>query len=374
MTNNIAVSQPALDHHEMNCVADAMNKGAISGYFGDYIPEFENDFAKYCDVEYGVTVSSGTGALHLALASLSIGKGDEVLVSTLTNMATFFAVLYLGANPVPVDIDADTLNLDPDLLSQKITPKTKAILVVHLFGHPVDMDPVNEFAKKFGLFVIEDCAQAHGATYKGKKVGSLGDIGCFSFYANKIITTGEGGMVTTNNKELAERVRNLKGLAFGDENKFMHKEIGFNYRMTNIQAAVGYAQLQKIQRIISSKREISQYYIQHLEGVPFIKTPIEKNYAKSVFWMFHIVLTGMAKDMRGKIMSELLRKGMETREGFIPYNMQEIFIEKGMTKINECPVANEVALRGFYIPSGPFLKKSDQDYVIESIKEVLSSL
>jgi perosamine synthetase len=374
MKIKIAVSQPALDHHETTCVADAMNKGAISGFFGDYIPQFENDFANFCDVQYGVTVSSGTGAIHLALAALSIGKGDEVLVSTLTNMATFFAVIYLGAIPVPIDIDADTLNLDPELLSQKITPKTKAILVVHLFGHPVDMDPVNEIAEKNGLFIIEDCAQAHGATYKGKKVGSLGDIGCFSFYANKIITTGEGGMVTTNNKKLADRVRNLKGLAFGDKNKFMHKEVGYNYRMTNIQAAVGYAQLKKIDSIISSKREISQYYIDNLEGMSFLNTPIEKDYAKSVFWMFHVVLTGSVKDMRSKIMSELMRSGIETREGFIPYNMQEIFVEKGMTKVSECPIANEVASRGFYIPSGPFLIKSDQDYVIKCLKKVLSSL
>lgn len=260
MTRRIPIAQPSLGSAESECVNDALSKGAISGFFGEYIPKFEEEFAHYSDCEYGVSTSSGTTALHLALAALDIREGDEVLVSTLTNMATIFAILYVGARAVPIDIESDTLNLDPNLLERNFTPRTRAIMVVHLFGHPVDMDPVLEVARRHGVFVIEDCAEAHGATYRGRKVGSLGDAGCFSFYANKIITTGEGGMVTLRDKRLADRARNLRGLAFGDTNKFMHKDIGYNYRMTNLQAAVGHAQFQRIEQIISRKRAIADYY------------------------------------------------------------------------------------------------------------------
>src|SRR6187401_206486 len=230
----IPVAAPVLGESERSYVADALAEGAISGLFGRYLERFEGDFARYCSTEHALTVSNGTTALHLAVATLGLGPGDEVLVATLTNMATFFAVLYTGAKPVPVDIESDTLNLDPRDLEAKLTPRTRAIIVVHLFGHPVDMDPVLAFAKKHGLAVIEDAAQAHGATYKGKKTGGLGDIGCFSFYANKIITTGEGGMVTTSDARLFERARSLKSLSYGTKNKFMHSDVGFNYRMTNL--------------------------------------------------------------------------------------------------------------------------------------------
>src|SRR5713226_2746536 len=246
---HIPVSTPWLGETESECLNDALKKGAISGFYGDYLPLFENEFAEYCECKFGVAVTSGTTALHLGLVALGIKPGDEILVSTLTNMATIFAILYIGAKPIPIDIEPDTLNLNPRLLGQHVTPRTRAALVVHLFGHPVDMDPVLELARKHDLFVIEDCAEAHGATYKGRKVGGLGDAGCFSFYANKIITTGEGGMITLNDAEMAERARNLKGLAFGDSNKFMHKDIGVNYRMTNLQAALGCAQLEKIEYI-----------------------------------------------------------------------------------------------------------------------------
>ncbi len=368
----LPVSQPYLDSKETETVNDALKSTAISGFFGEYIPRFEKTFAMYCGVKYGVAVSNGTTALHIALVALGIKAGDEVLVSTLTNMATFFAVLYQGALPIPIDIESDTLNMNPTLLESKITPKTKAIVVVHLFGHPVDMDLVNIVAKKHGLAVVEDCAEAHGALYKGQKVGGLSDAGCFSFYANKIITTGEGGMVTTRDAVLADKMRSLKGLAFGDDLKFMHKDVGYNYRLTNLQAAIGCAQVEKIDEIISHKRRIAAYYKQKLQGLHEIQLPVEKSYAKNVFWMYHIVLKNKGLEQRRQIMKFLLEKGVETREGFIPYNLQDTFIARGLTKKEDCPIANAVAYNSFYLPSGPVLSEEEMDYVVENLKQALA--
>jgi perosamine synthetase len=263
---------------------------------------------------------------------------------------------------------------DLALLEQKITPKTKAILVVHLFGHPVDMDPVLELAKKYGLAVVEDCAEAHGATYKGNKVGGLGDVGCFSFYANKVITTGEGGMITTNNAALAEKARNLKGLAFGDVNKFMHKDIGVNYRMTNLQAALGCAQFEKIEDIIAAKRRIAQRYTERFKKFDNLQLPVEKQYARNVYWMYHLALRGNLSDKRTLVMHRLADKGIETREGFIPYNMQDIFIARGWTKLEECPLANKAAMTGFYLPSGAALTDDDIDYVADTFISIVGAM
>jgi len=374
MTRHVPVSQPLLGEQETGCINDALTKGAISGFFGDYLPLFEREFAQYCDSEFGVTTTSGTTAIHLALAMLGIGDGDEVLVSTLTNMATFFPVIYQGAIPVPVDIETDTLNMDPGLLEARITARTKAIIVVHLFGHPVDMDPVMAVARKYGLFVIEDAAEAHGATYKGKKVGGIGDVGCFSFYANKIITTGEGGMITTNNRIWADKARNLKGLAFGEKMKFMHQAVGYNYRMTNLQAALGHAQFTKIEKIIAAKKRIAGYYGRRFMNLNTLRLPVEKAYARNVYWMYHVVLQGKAADRRDEVMDKLKRLGIETREGFIPFNMQQIFIDRGLTRWDECPLSNEVAMRGLYVPSGAGLTDDDMQYVADGVTSVLDSL
>lgn len=367
---NIPVSQPFLDKTETDYVLSALSQCAISGYYGDYIDRFEKEFSNYSDCSYGVATNSGTTALHLALASLSICEQDEVLVSSFTNMATFFAVLYQNAVPVPIDIEPDTWNIDPSLIEEKITDRTKAILVVHIYGHPVDMDPVMRIAKKYGLYVVEDCAEAHGALYKGRKVGSLGDIGCFSFYANKIITTGEGGMLTTNNAEIAAKARTLKSLAFGVNNKFMHEYIGFGYRMTNLQAAIGCAQMEKIEKIIGNKRKIAGYYGEHLKDIDGLQLPVEKNYVRNVYWMYHLVLNKEFGISRETVIKKLADHGIETREAFIPYNMQEIFIRKGWVKGDECPVANHVAKNGFYIPSGPLLEEKELDYIVSAIKKI----
>jgi perosamine synthetase len=372
MNRRIPVAQPLLGAAESECVNDALSKGAISGFFGEYIAEFENEFARYSDCEYGVSTSSGTTALHLALAALGIRQGDEVLVATLTNMATIFAILYVGATPVPIDIEPDTLNIDPALLERNLTSRTRAIMVVHLFGHPVDMDPIREIARKHGVFLIEDCAEAHGATYKGRKVGSLSDAGCFSFYANKIITTGEGGMVTFRDKKLADRARNLRGLAFGDDNKFMHKEIGYNYRMTNLQAALGHAQFQRIEHVISKKRSLAAYYNKRFAAVEGLQLPVEKAYARNVYWMYHVVMTGPNRDRRATVMRRLSEHGIDTRETFIPSNLQDIFIKQGWARPDACPVANSVAYAGFYLPSGADLDEEQLDYVATKFVAVLA--
>ncbi|MDA1044520.1 MAG: DegT/DnrJ/EryC1/StrS family aminotransferase [Verrucomicrobia bacterium] len=369
----IPVSAPWLDDAESECVNDALKRGAISGFYGEYLPLFEKEFSGYCECNYGVAVSSGTTALHLGLVALGVKSGDEVLVSTLTNMATIFAILYIGAKPIPIDIEEDTLNLDPLLLEQHVTPRTRAVLVVHLFGHPVDMDPVLEFARKHNLFVVEDCAEAHGATYKGRKVGGLGDAGCFSFYANKIITTGEGGMVTFRDKASADRARNLKGLAFGDTDKFMHKDVGYNYRMTNLQAAIGHAQFLKIEKIISRKRGIATCYSRRFSNVAGLQLPVEKTYARNVYWMYHVVLTGRQHGRRREVMKRLAELGIETRDTFIPCNLQEVFIKQGWVKPDACPKANAIAYAGFYLPSGLDLTEQELDYVADNLIQVLNN-
>jgi perosamine synthetase len=373
MATRIPVSEPLLGELESRYVNDALSKGAISGFFGDYLSRFEAEFAKYCDCTHGVAVTNGTTALHLALVAVGVKAGDEVLVSSLTNMASFFAVLYIGAKPVPIDIEPDTLNLDPSQLEKHVSPKTRAIMVVHLFGHPVDMDPVLQVAARHGLKVVEDCAEAHGATYRGRKVGGIGDAGCFSFYANKIITTGEGGMVTFRDGAMAERARSLKGLAFGKRNKFMHEDIGYNYRMTNLQAALGLAQFQRIEEFVEMKREIARKYSARLRDIGDLQLPIEKGYARNVYWMYHVVLRGRHAGRRDEIMRKLDLSGVDTRETFIPYNLQEIFIERGWTRPDACPIANSGADSGFYLPSGAGLTDPQIDHVAEALRQAVGT-
>lgn len=370
----VSVGKPLFGDIERQYANDALEKVEISGFYGSYIPKFEREFADFCGTKDAVTVSSGTSALHLALATLKIGEGDEVLVQSFTNMATFFAVLYQGATPIAIDSEQGTFNIDTSLIEQSITPRTKAIIVVHIYGHPVDMDPVLTIAKKHGLYVIEDAAEAHGAEYKGRKVGSMGDISCFSFFANKILTTGEGGMLTMNDPEMAARARSLKALAFGKENKFMHQDVGYNYRMTNIQAAIGCAQLTRIDDILKRKRAMASYYLEHLADIPDIMLPVEKEYAKNVYWMFNIILQGKLKGKRKEFMTALSEAGVESREDFIPFNQQKIFIDRGLAQYDDCPVANMAGDNGMYIPSGTDITTQEQAYVVEQIKKVADSL
>ncbi len=370
----IPVSSPFLGEEETKLVSEAVAAGEISGNFGKFLPQFEKGFANYVGCEHGVAVANGTVALHLALATLGIGAGDEVLAATFTNMATFFAILYQGATPVPIDIEPDTWNINPALIEEKITPRTKAIIPVHIYGHPADMDPIMAIAKKHNLFVVEDAAEAHGATYRGRPAGSFGDLNCFSFYANKIITTGEGGMITTNNGELAAKARMLGSLAYGKEIRFRHEAVGFNYRLTNFQAALGCAQLKKIETTIGLKRNLADFYNQALTGIAELQLPAEKDYAKNVYWMYHVVLRGKAKGRRAQITAALKESGVDTREAFLPYNLQKAEITKGLVTEDSCPVANDVAANGFYLPSGPVLTEEERNYVAESLKKAIAAL
>jgi perosamine synthetase len=273
-----------------------------------------------------------------------------------------------------VDIDLETLTMDPADLARKINGRSRAIMVVHLFGHPTDMDPINELARKHGLLVFEDCAEAHGATYKDKKVGSLSLAGGFSFFANKVLTTGEGGMVTTDDSQVARKARSLKALAFGASNKFMHEDVGYNYRMTNLQAAIGCGQMLIADRLVERRREIAGFYSRALARFSDRLTlPVEKPWARSVYWMYHIVLREDLAAKRGNIMAELKSAGIETREGFIPYNLQEIFLKRGWTRAHECPNANRVAYSSFYLPTGPAISADELDYVATTLGAILDS-
>ena len=365
----IRVAEPQVTHDDCDAILAALKKGEISGTFGSAINDFEQGFAGYSDCQFGIACTSGTTALHLALASLGIGEGDEVIVPAFTNMASFFAVHYTGAKPVPADIEIETFNIDASYIEALITPRTKAIMVVHIFGHPVDMDSVSEIANKYGLYIIEDAAEAHGGLYKGKKTGSLGHIAAFSFYANKIITTGEGGMVTTNDATLAEKCRRLQSLAYGKgENRFIHAEVGFNYRMTNYQAALGLSQMQRIEDIIARKREITQFYNSALTGIDHIMLPLERPNCRNVYWVYQILLTGKKIGYREKITSKLYENGIETRPAFTPYTQQTNIITAATRKQYPCPVAEYAGANCFYIPSSITLSDSEIEYVAKTLQ------
>lgn len=371
----IPVAKPILSKNVKKYVLDAINKNALSGTFGSYIFKFEDDFAKFVKSKFAISTTNGTTALHTAIAALKIGKGDEVLVQTLTNMATAFAASYTGAKIIPIDSELKTCNLNTNLLEKKININTKAIIVVHLFGHPVDMDPVMKIAKKYKLFVIEDCAEAHGAKYKGRNIGTIGDIGCYSFYSNKILSTGEGGMVVTNKKILSERCKSLKNLSYGKKNRFNHIEIGFNYRMSNLTAAVGCAQLEDIKNIIKKKRRIAEIYNKEFQKFPNLILPKQQSYAYNVYWVYHVICSGTLAGKREKIMSLLKEKNIETRETFFPINRQNVYKnELNKEDKKQCPVANYISKNGFYLPTGPNIKEIEINRVVKKFSYIIRYL
>lgn len=367
----IPVFDPQIDEDDIQEVVKALRAGEISGSFGKYIPEFEAKFAKYSDCKFGVAVTSGTTALHLAIASLELSPGDEVLISASTNIATALAIYHNGATPIPIDSEEKTWNLNPELLQKKITKKTKAILPVHLFGHPANMNQINKIAQAHNLKVIEDCAESHGATYYGKKTGSLGDAGCFSFYANKVITTGEGGMITTNDEKLAAKMKYLRNLAFGQP-RFLHQEAGFNFRMTGYQAAMGLSQTNKIESIIAKKRQVAHSYLKYLGRLTeYIDLPVENENCRNVYWMFGIVLKDNLNITKEKFMEELQKSGIETRSFFCPMNLQPFLREKFQHLFDATPVAERIWKRGCYLPSGPNLSDNQIELISQQISMIL---
>lgn len=364
----IPVFEPTIGNEEIVAVSDALIKGEISGSFGNYIPDFENTFAQYCGCKFGVAVSSGTAALHLAVAVLEIGKKNEVLVSSSTNIATALAVIHNGAMPIPVDSEPQTWNLDLDKIESLITTKTKAIIPVHLFGHPVDMDKLMKISDANNLFVIEDCAESHGATCRGKMTGSFGDMGCFSFYANKVITTGEGGMIVTDSEELAEKLRLLRNLAFTSP-RFKHELAGYNFRMTGYQAAMGLVQTKKIESIIEKKRRVAKSYNKFLKDVKGLQLPYEAEWARNVYWMYSILITSEFGLRRDDLMDKLSEAGIGTRTFFCPMNQQPCLTKIEGFKPSLCPVADNLWENGLYLPSSINLTEKQIKYICEKIKE-----
>jgi len=367
----IPVCIPFIGEKELEYVVDCIKTNWISSK-GKYVEEFEQRFAEYCGCKYGISTTSGTTALHLALASLGIGKGNEVIVPAFTMISSVFAVVYCGAKPVLVDAESETWNMDVNMIEEKITDRTKVIMPVHIYGHPCDMDPILEISEEHDLYVVEDAAEAHGAEYKGKKTGGIGDVGCFSFYGNKIITTGEGGMVVTNDKEVAERAMALKDLAFSKKRRFLHTDLGFNYRMTNIQAAIGLAQLEKIEELAERRRRNAHLYNNSLRNVKGIKLPIEKEWAKNVYWMYSIVVEEDFGISRDELMEKLKAKGIETRTFFIPMHQQPVFQEEMcLFKGESYHVAEKLSKEGMYLPSSSGLKEDEINFICDAIKEMV---
>lgn len=363
---SIPIAEPWLGTQERRLIEECTKSGWVSSK-GPFVGAFERVFADYCGVKHGVATSSGTTALHLALACLDIGPGDEVIVPTLSFIATANPVTYCGAKPVFVDSLPDTWNLDPAGVEKAVTRRTRAIIVVHLFGHPAHMDEIQAIADKYGLHVIEDACEAHGSEYRGARVGSMGTIGCFSFYGNKIVTTGEGGMLVTDNVSLANKARLLKDHAMSTTRKYWHGRIGFNYRMTNLQAALGVAQMERIEQVIDRKRRNARLYNAMLEEIPGITLPKESQWARHVYWLYTVLIEDGYKGSRKQIVEKLANRGIETRPVFYPINRMPPYRNGSSRKF---PVAEKVSRTGLSLPSSPLLKQQ----TIREICAVLLSL
>jgi len=367
----IPVFEPTIGEEEIAFVVDALRRGEISGNFGSYLERFESEFAAFCGCKHGIAVSSGTTALQLAVDAAGIGAGDEVLISASTNIATALAVVRNNAIPVPVDSESETWNLDLDLIESLITPRTKGIIPVHLFGHPVEMSRLMKIADRHNLVVIEDCAESHGATERGRITGSFGLMGCFSFYANKVITTGEGGMVVTSDDKVAARLRLLRNLGFSQP-RFRHEIAGYNFRLTGFQAAMGLAQLHKIDRIIESKRRIAALYNERLKTVAGLGLPVELEWARNIYWMYGIVITPGFGIGRDALIARLSEAGIETRTFFCPMNQQPFLQRIAGFRSDPCPVADDLWQTGLYLPSGSNLSEADIDRICETIADISS--
>jgi perosamine synthetase len=364
----IPISNPALVGNELQYVTDCVATSWISSV-GKYVAEFENAFADFCGVKHAVTCSNGTTALHLALLALGVNADDEVIVPTLTYVATANAVVYCGARPVFVDSEPGTWNIDASQIESLITPRTKGIIVVHLFGHPVDMDPIHEIAMRHRLFVLEDAAEAHGAEYKGCRVGSIGDAATFSFFGNKIITTGEGGMVTTNNQALAEEMRRLKNHGMDPERKFWFTSVGYNYRLTNVACAIGLAQLEKIEWHLEQRRLVAAWYREFLADLPGIACQAELDWARHVWWLFTIIVGEESPLDRFDILRALKDRGIEARQ--IVYPITQLPPYRHDIGDRYFPIADRVVERGIQLPTWCGLRRDDVQYICQCLKELL---
>lgn len=359
----LPVAEPFLGELELRYVVECVLSGWVSSA-GEFVKRFERQFAEFCGTRHAVSASNGTTALHLAFAALGLGPGDEVIVPTLTFIATANTVSYTGATPIFVDSDPTTWTLDPELVARAVTPRTKAIVPVHLYGHPADMDAISEIAGRHGIAVVEDAAEAHGALYKGRPVGGIGRVGIFSFYGNKIVTTGEGGMLVTDDDGLAERLRILRDHGTEPGRRYHHPVIGFNYRLTNIQAALGVAQMEKIDEIVASKLRIAERYGRGLSGVQGIELPPQEPWARNVFWLYSILVDeGRFGRSRDDLAAHLEAAGVETRPVFPPLHTQPVYrhVEGSF------PCAEDLGRRGLSLPSAVGLDDAEVDRVVDAI-------
>jgi perosamine synthetase len=366
MNRFIPISQPWITQRDIDYVTDAVQSGWVSS-LGKYLEIFEENFARFAGTRYAITTSSGTTALHLVLAAMGIGAGDEVIVPDFTFVATANAVRYTGATVVCADIDEETLCLDPKSVERAITERTRAIIPVHVYGHPADMVELGKIAARHGIPLVEDAAESHGAEVLGKRVGSLGECGVFSFYGNKIITSGEGGMITTDNEELNQRIRHLRDHAMSKDKRYWHDCLGYNYRMTNLQAALGVAQLERIDQIIAKKREIFQKYRERLQGGRIRLNP-QTDWAKNVYWMICLEVEGFDESRRDLLMQGLKQHGVDSRPYFYPVSDLPMYPE------SDTPVTHRIYQRGINLPSFFEMDDAAIEYVCEKVLEVLDEM
>jgi len=366
----IPVSEPLLNQNASKYVDECLRTNWISSE-GHFIQEFESNWAKYCGMNYGVAVSNGTTALQIAISCLGLQPGDEVIMPSFTIISCALAIIEVGALPVLVDSDPRTWCMNVGQIEEKITPRTRAIMPVHMYGHPVDMDPILELARNHNLIIVEDAAEAHGAEYKGRKVGGIGDLSCFSFYANKIITTGEGGMVLAKDENHAEKLRSLRNLCFQKDRRFYHTELGHNYRLTNLQAAIGLSQVEKIDEHVAKKRWMGKAYTERLCDLTQINLPVEESWAKNVYWMYGLVLADDVKFDAVGFAQRLRENGVDTRPFFVGMHEQPVFQKRGLFKKDKHPVAENIARRGLYLPSGLTLTEAQLEEVCAVVRRVL---
>ncbi|HPS31670.1 MAG TPA: DegT/DnrJ/EryC1/StrS family aminotransferase [bacterium] len=370
MDSFIPVNTPLLDGNEKKYLLECIDTGWISSE-GPFLKQFEDKMSAHVQRKYGVAVCNGSAALDIAMLSLGLEKGSEVIMPAFTIISCASAIVRAGCVPVLVDADPLTWNMDVNQIESKVTEKTKAIMVVHIYGVPVDMDPVIEIAKKYGLKIIEDAAEAHGLMYKDRPCGSFGIVSIFSFYPNKHVTTGEGGMVVTDDENIYKKCQGYRNLCFKPEKRFVHEELGWNFRMTNMQAALGLAQLEKLERHAEIKRNMGNKYIELLKNVDGIQLPVEKTaYADNIYWVFGIVLKDEVPMDAETAMKRLGEKGIGTRPFFWPMHEQPVFIKAGMFENEKYPVAERIARRGFYIPSGLGLSEVEMERVAAEVKNV----
>lgn len=367
----IPVNQPLLNGREKELLVNCIESGWISSD-GPFVTEFEKRFASYIGADFGVAVCNGTVALETALFAAGIGKGDEVIMPAFTIISCALAAIRLGAIPVLVDVEPDTWNMDVRLIEKRLSNKTKAIMPVHIYGHPVNMDPLLDIARKRKLVVVEDAAEAHGAEYKGRKCGALGHISAWSFYANKIITTGEGGMVLTSDAKMAKRAESYRNLCFRPEKRFYHTELGCNFRMTNLQAAVGVAQLERIEEFIQIKRRLGEYYRQRLLEFKVVKCQVEKPWAKMVYWMYCIELDSAMGLNAQDVIDGLAKKEIGSRPFFIGLHQQPALHDLGLFQKEHYPVTERISRQGLYLPSGLALTEKQIDQVIAALDGIFN--